>query len=113
MPYGGKAEKALEAYEPVRDEILRKSGGRGDRQAVFLNHFGTRLTQRSVARLVKKYARLANVNCEFASTPHCGTRLPRTCWPMALTFARFRASSGPFFAFHHAAIHACHDPAAA
>jgi integrase/recombinase XerC len=65
VPYGGKAEKALEAYEPVRDEILRKSGGRGDRQAVFLNHFGTRLTQRSVARLVKKYARLANVNWDL------------------------------------------------
>src|SRR5579864_1198195 len=30
VPYGGKAEKALEAYEPVRDQILRKSGGRGD-----------------------------------------------------------------------------------
>jgi integrase/recombinase XerC len=65
VPYGGKAEKALEAYEPVRDEILRRAGGRGDRQAVFLNHFGTRLTQRSVARLVKKYARLANVNWDL------------------------------------------------
>jgi integrase/recombinase XerC len=65
VPYGGKAEKALEAYESVRDEILRKAGGRGDRQAVFLNHFGTRLTQRSVARIVKKYARLANVNWDL------------------------------------------------
>ncbi len=65
VPYGGKAEKALEAYEPVRQEILRKAGGRGDRQAVFLNHFGTRLTQRSVARIVKKYARIANVNWDL------------------------------------------------
>jgi integrase/recombinase XerC len=65
VPYGGKAEMALEAYEPVRDEILRKSGGRGDRQAVFLNHLGTRLTQRSVARIVKKYARLVNVNWDL------------------------------------------------
>ena len=65
VPYGGKAEQALEAYEPLRQEMLRKAGGRGDRQAVFLNHLGTRLTQRSVARIVKKYARLANVNWDL------------------------------------------------
>ncbi len=65
VPYGGKAEQALEAYEPVRQEVLRKAGGRGERQAVFLNHLGTRLTQRSVARIVKKYARLANVNWDL------------------------------------------------
>ena len=65
VPYGGKAEQALEAYEPWRQELLRKSGERGDRQAVFLNHLGTRLTQRSVARIVKKYARLANVNWDL------------------------------------------------
>ncbi|HTC62262.1 MAG TPA: tyrosine recombinase XerC [Candidatus Saccharimonadales bacterium] len=65
VPYGGKAEASLEAYEPLRQELLRKAGGRGDRQAIFLNHFGTRLTQRSVARIVKKYARLANVNWDL------------------------------------------------
>jgi integrase/recombinase XerC len=65
VPYGGKAEQSLEAYEPLRRELLRKAGGRGDRQAIFLNHFGTRLTQRSVARIVKKYARLANVNWDL------------------------------------------------
>jgi integrase/recombinase XerC len=65
VPYGGKAEQALEAYEPLRNETLRMAGGNGDRQAVFLNHQGTRLTQRSVARIVKKYARLANVNWDL------------------------------------------------
>jgi len=65
VPYGGKAETAMEAYEPLRQEMLRKAGGRGERQAVFLNHFGTRLTQRSVARIVKKYVRLANVNWDL------------------------------------------------
>jgi integrase/recombinase XerC len=65
VPFGGKAQQALEAYEPLRQEILRKAGGRGDRQAVFLNHMGTRLTQRSVARIVKKYARLANINWDL------------------------------------------------
>ena len=65
VPFGGKAEQALEAYQSVREDILRKAGGRGERQAVFLNHFGTRLTQRSVARIVKKYSRLANVNWDL------------------------------------------------
>jgi len=65
IPYGGKAEQALEAYGPTRDDILRKAGGRGDSQAVFLNHLGTRLTPRSVARIVKKYVRLINVNWDL------------------------------------------------
>ena len=65
VPYGGKAEQALEAYGRVREDILRKAGHRGDQQAVFLNHFGTRLTPRSVARIVKKYARLINVNWDL------------------------------------------------
>jgi integrase/recombinase XerC len=65
VPYGGKAEQALEAYEPLRQAMLSKAGERADGKAVFLNHFGTRLTQRSVARIVKKYARLANVNWDL------------------------------------------------
>jgi len=65
VPYGGKAEQAIEAYQPLRQEILSKAGGRGDRQAVFLNHHGTRLTPRSIARIVKKYARLVNINWDL------------------------------------------------
>jgi integrase/recombinase XerC len=65
VPYGGKAEQALEAYGPVREDILRTAGRRGDPQAVFLNHLGTRLTPRSVARIVKKYVRLVNVNWDL------------------------------------------------
>jgi integrase/recombinase XerC len=65
VPYGGKAEQALEAYGPVREDILRKARHRGDHQAVFLNHLGTRLTSRSVARIVKKYVRLINVNWDL------------------------------------------------
>jgi integrase/recombinase XerC len=65
VPYGGKAEQALEAYEPWREDILRKARSRGDYQAVFLNHLGTRLTPRSVARIVKKYVRLINVNWDL------------------------------------------------
>jgi integrase/recombinase XerC len=65
IPFGGKAEQALEAYGPTRDEILRKAGSKGNHQAVFVNHSGTRLTPRSVARIVKKYVRLINVNWDL------------------------------------------------
>jgi integrase/recombinase XerC len=65
VPYGGKAEQALEAYESWREDILSKARTRGDHQAVFLNHLGTRLTPRSVARIVKKYVRLINVNWDL------------------------------------------------
>jgi integrase/recombinase XerC len=65
IPYGGKAEQALEAYGPTREGILQKAGSKGNHQAVFLNHLGTRLTPRSVARIVKKYVRLINVNWDL------------------------------------------------
>jgi integrase/recombinase XerC len=65
VPYGSKAEQALEAYSPVREAILRKAGRKGNVEAVFLNHMGTRLTTRSVARIVKKYVRLVNVNWDL------------------------------------------------
>ena len=65
VPYGGKAEQALEAYGQTRDGILRKAGSKGNHQAVFLNHLGTRLTPRSVARIVKKYVRQINVNWDL------------------------------------------------
>jgi integrase/recombinase XerC len=69
VPYGTKAQEALENYWSLRDELLtQKSAVRGrmqgspHTQAVFLNYAGRRLTQRSVGRLVKKYVRLANVD---------------------------------------------------
>jgi integrase/recombinase XerC len=65
VPYGSKAEKALEAYQPIRARLLRKAGSRGQAQAVFLNRDGRRLGVRSVGRIVKKYVRLVNVNWEL------------------------------------------------
>lgn len=62
VPYGGKAQAALEAYWPVRDEILARPETKQEPRAVFLNHLGGRLTARSVHTLVRKYTRLANVN---------------------------------------------------
>ncbi len=71
VPYGAKAQAALEAYWPVRDEILWRSKKIKNRrvepvpEAVFLNHSGGRLTDRSVHMLVKKYSRLSNVDWDL------------------------------------------------
>jgi integrase/recombinase XerC len=70
VPYGAKAQEALEKYWPVREQLLeqtdRGSGGRGPRvEAIFLNYNGRRLSQRSVGRIVKKYVRIANVNWDL------------------------------------------------
>jgi integrase/recombinase XerC len=72
VPYGSKAQDALDKYWPLRAELLlQKAAARGGRrgpphvQAVFLNYAGRRLTQRSVGRLVKKYVRLVNINWDL------------------------------------------------
>jgi integrase/recombinase XerC len=65
VPYGGKAEQALSAYEPIRARLLHQAGERGQAQAVFLNKAGRRLGPRSVGRLVKKYVRLVNINWDL------------------------------------------------
>ena len=70
VPYGAKAEEALEKYWPLREQLLeqtyRTSGRQGPHaEAVFLNYSGQRLTQRSVGRIVKKYVRMANVNWDL------------------------------------------------
>ena len=65
VPFGSKASAAVEAYWPVRDELLSHARTKPDYKAVFLNHRGGRLTDRSVHMLVKKYARLASVNWDL------------------------------------------------
>jgi integrase/recombinase XerC len=65
VPFGRKAQEALEAYWPVREAILARARKGTAEQAVFLNPLGGRLTARSVRTLVKKYARLANVNWDL------------------------------------------------
>jgi integrase/recombinase XerC len=68
VPYGEKAAQALQLYWPVRDRLLRDNRRYYDKvnsQAVFLNYLGTRLTQRSVGRILKKYVRLVNINWDL------------------------------------------------
>jgi integrase/recombinase XerC len=60
VPYGSKAQEALDAYWPLRHEILAHPRVKSDPEAVFVNHLGGRLSDRSVRYIVKKYCRLAN-----------------------------------------------------
>jgi integrase/recombinase XerC len=62
IPFGSKAEEALEAYWPVRSKILAKPKVKPAYHAVFVNYRGGRLTVRSVRTLVGKYSRLANID---------------------------------------------------
>jgi integrase/recombinase XerC len=68
VPYGSKAQQALENYWPVRERLLEAAGDASVQKignAVFLNYAGKRLTQRSVGRIVKKYVRLVNMNWDL------------------------------------------------
>ncbi len=65
VPFGSSAQSALEAYWPVRDELLNRPGVNSEIEAVFLNHSSSRLSTRSVRAIVKKYSRLANVNWDL------------------------------------------------
>lgn len=62
VPYGAKAQQALEKYWPFRDEILRRAKPPAPVTAVFINFKGGRLTQRTISNVVKKYARLLTNN---------------------------------------------------
>src|SRR5260370_32734480 len=69
VPYGAKAQEALEKYWPVREQLLEQTCGTSGRQephseAVFLNYLGRRLTQRSVRRIVKNNVPIAHVNLD-------------------------------------------------
>jgi integrase/recombinase XerC len=68
VPYGEKAAQALRLYWPVREKLLRDNRGnvtKTNPEAVFLNYMGSRLTQRSVGRIVKKYVKLVNINWDL------------------------------------------------
>ena len=72
VPYGAKAQEALDKYWPLREQLLLRTAGTGasrrsapHTEAVFLNYSGRRLTQRSVGRIVKKYVRMVNTNWDL------------------------------------------------
>jgi integrase/recombinase XerC len=62
VPFGSKALSAIDAYLPVRAMIMEKFRVRADYEAVFLSSYGRRIANRSVQRIVGKYARQAGLN---------------------------------------------------
>ena len=68
MPYCANAAEALRLYWPARERLLRENRGNAtttNPEAVFLNYLGSRLTPRSVGRIVKKYVKLVNINWDL------------------------------------------------
>ncbi|WP_028582924.1 tyrosine recombinase XerC [Desulfogranum mediterraneum] len=71
VPYGRLAAEALERYQPQREalSIARLSRGHAPEQAaMFLNNRGSRLSVRSVERLMKMYGERAGIPTPV--TPH-------------------------------------------
>ena len=71
VPMGREAVKALQAYGAAREEQLRhrlQMGKNVDREPLFLNSRGTRLSARSVERLIAEYGRRAGIDKPV--TPH-------------------------------------------
>src|SRR5260370_568994 len=70
VPYGAKAQEALEKYWPVREQLLeqtdRRSGGGGvDGGAGFLRYYGRQLTEHSVGPIVQKQVLLPGHHCDL------------------------------------------------
>ena len=63
---GEPAKLAIAEWLPFRQKLL--AGRKADAPAVFLNHRGTRLTVRSVGRLLEKY--LAKAGLDPRTSPH-------------------------------------------
>jgi len=71
VPFGNAAADALHGWFPQRDQLTIdriKRGHDPEREAVFLNSRGTRLTARSVERMVGAYGERAGIGVRV--TPH-------------------------------------------
>lgn len=58
LPLGSKAQAALREYLRQRSILEARQEKEAGESALFLNHRGGRLTARSIARMLEKYARL-------------------------------------------------------
>ena len=59
VPFGDPAAAAIRSYFKVREKFLFNAPvSKRDEEALFLNYQGTRITTRSVGRMVEKYIRL-------------------------------------------------------
>ena len=58
VPFGSKAKEALQTYMGVRGDLLIEAPeSERDPMALFLNYQGTRITTRSVGRMIDKYVK--------------------------------------------------------
>lgn len=62
VPFGTKARQAIDRYWLHRDLLLANPRAGTEPAAVFLTRTGKRLSPREVARIVKRYAKLAGLN---------------------------------------------------
>ncbi len=62
VPVGKPAISALSAYLQKRKALVRARAENYLEAPIFVNRLGTRLTERSVARIVEKYIRMSGVN---------------------------------------------------
>jgi integrase/recombinase XerC len=62
VPYGEKADAALDAYWPAREALLLRGGKKGNREAAFLSNAGLRMYPRAVGVMILQYARLVGAN---------------------------------------------------
>jgi integrase/recombinase XerC len=62
VPFGGKAQAAMDNYWNLRSKLLTKDKTKAGTHAIFLNYAGRRLGTRSIRRIVNKYVKLAGVN---------------------------------------------------
>ena len=62
IPYGGKAQAALDAYWPQRDRVLADARNARDPRAIFISPTGRRLSPREIEGILNRYARLAGLN---------------------------------------------------
>ncbi|WP_275889039.1 tyrosine recombinase XerC [Desulfobulbus rhabdoformis] len=71
VPFGRAAHEAIEQYLPERESLILARANRGkplEREAVFLNGQGSRLSVRSVERSISNYAQRAGI--VVTVTPH-------------------------------------------
>src|SRR5256714_4203068 len=79
VPFGEPAAKALQEYLSVREKFLMNAPAtKRDAQPLILNYQGTRMTTRSVGRLVEKYIRLC-AGITSSAPPALRTRSTLTC----------------------------------
>jgi integrase/recombinase XerC len=69
VPFGEPALEALKVYLAVRDDLLNAAPvSEREPEALFLNYQGTRITTRSVGRMVEKYIRICSGRYDIS--PH-------------------------------------------